>query len=390
MRLFCEHILGIGPIDEYLRHNGRQNGCCWPDGYAASAVGGGINMVAAFHGPIEEQARLSNHAQMVLQFVNRQSFLWLRTVLRMETESARQLLREWQEATLRAVEALQITSAAIVPLHFVDHPDEAPELQGTPCTGEMQAEDRFDGELEADVRNPELRRVLASVAPRFLDHHVKAHHEANPEADKVRESSLPLTGAHLSRLPHWRLQPELSATCGCSGCASRAARYQELVAQGSGGVEREAAEYVQAFAADFHGCTAVSSIHRHTDTCFKYVEEDSYRKPQHCRVGFVHFVRLCVKKAVASGRQTAHRVVQRVIARVGKEPVLPWNAGEARPSLDRGRPIKADRNLFRPGSLGASIESDDRQARRGRVNTVRFNPREGSTLLSGMPAHRGN
>jgi hypothetical protein len=154
MRLFCEHILGIGPVDEYLRHNGRQNGCYWPGGYAASAIAGGINMVAAFHGPIEEQARLSDHAHIVLQFVNRQSFAWLRNVLRMETESARQLLRRWQGATLRAVEALQITSAAIVPLHFVDRPDDAPELQGTPYTGDMRTEDRFDGELEADIKTP--------------------------------------------------------------------------------------------------------------------------------------------------------------------------------------------------------------------------------------------
>jgi len=55
MRLFCEHILGIGPIDEYLRHNGRQNGCCWPDGYAASAVGGASTWWPPSMGPLKSR-----------------------------------------------------------------------------------------------------------------------------------------------------------------------------------------------------------------------------------------------------------------------------------------------------------------------------------------------
>eukprot|EP00959_Pyramimonas_sp_CCMP1952_P277341 5798206-Pyramimonas_sp.AAC.1 len=53
-------------------------------------------------------------------------------------------------------------------------------------------------------------------------------------------------------------------------------------------------------------------------------------------------------------------------------------------------PILADTGLFTDGSLGASVEPDDRQARRGRINTVRFNPREGSTTMAGKVAHRGN
>ena len=73
MRLFCEHVLGLGPFDNRFRHNGRADGVVFPDGYAASAMGGAMNMIASLHGPIEEQARLSCHSHMVFQFVNRQS-----------------------------------------------------------------------------------------------------------------------------------------------------------------------------------------------------------------------------------------------------------------------------------------------------------------------------
>ena len=57
MRVFCEHVLGIGPVDEFLRHNGWLESLAFPDGFAASGTGGAFGMVAAFHGPIEEQAR---------------------------------------------------------------------------------------------------------------------------------------------------------------------------------------------------------------------------------------------------------------------------------------------------------------------------------------------
>ena len=39
MRLFCEHVLGSGPIDDLLRHNGRLDGPAFPDGFAASGSG---------------------------------------------------------------------------------------------------------------------------------------------------------------------------------------------------------------------------------------------------------------------------------------------------------------------------------------------------------------
>ena len=87
---------------------------------------------------------MSNHSHMVFQFVNRQSQAWLCSVLNRETAEAQVMLRRWQEATLAAVEALQITASAVVPLHFVDNAADAPALRSTPYPEEMQEEDKFD------------------------------------------------------------------------------------------------------------------------------------------------------------------------------------------------------------------------------------------------------
>ena len=103
MRLFCEHVLGSGPFDALLRHNGAMEGAAWPDGFAASLMGGAYGMVAAFHSPIEEQARLSIHPHIVLWLIHCQSERWLRSILRRETEEARELLRVWQEKVLATV-----------------------------------------------------------------------------------------------------------------------------------------------------------------------------------------------------------------------------------------------------------------------------------------------
>eukprot|EP00973_Karenia_brevis_P020814 2860379-Karenia_brevis.AAC.1 len=89
MQLFCEHVLGTGPFDRLLRHNGFREGPAFPDGFAASGLGGAFGMLAALHGPIEEQARLSIHAHILLWFVHAQSEQWLRSLLRRETEEAR-------------------------------------------------------------------------------------------------------------------------------------------------------------------------------------------------------------------------------------------------------------------------------------------------------------
>ena len=46
MRLFLEHVLGTGPFDDHLRHNGRFEGPLFPEGFAASGLGGAYGMLA--------------------------------------------------------------------------------------------------------------------------------------------------------------------------------------------------------------------------------------------------------------------------------------------------------------------------------------------------------
>ena len=138
MRLFCEHVIGTGPFDDCLRHNGKMEGPKFPDGFAASGLGGAFGMIAALHGPIEEQARLSIHPHILLWFVHAQSEQWLRSILRRDTESARQLLMQWQERVLAAVQSMQLDSAAVLPLLLTEDPQEAPSPRNTPFTAGQQ------------------------------------------------------------------------------------------------------------------------------------------------------------------------------------------------------------------------------------------------------------
>ncbi len=400
MRLYCEHVLGLGPFDDSLRHNGKHDGVRFPDGYAASLMTYAMNFIASLHGPIEEQARLSCHSHMVFQYVNRQSQAWLRSILRKETAEARQALRKWQEAVIAAVGALQITSSAIVPLHFVDGAadlDEEMDLRSTPYLPHWRREDRFDGELENDAKYPDKRRADVPAVGPFLDRHLQAYVAARPETEKdepLKERGLSLKGSVMSRLPHYRIMPERVQTCCCPGCEKRQAAALDEAEWSEVRRRAEAAIFARDFAADHWELCALSGhIHKHHDTCFKYVEDAVRRKPQHCRFGFVHFVRLWLRKTTDSeGEALAkEQIVERVLARVGKEPNLPrWPSDSEQPDLYNA-PIIAKKALFTvPASLGASVEVDDRQAKRGRIKTVSFNPREGSTTLGGKTSHRGN
>ena len=185
MRLFLEHVLGTGPFDENLRHNGRLQLPSFPDGFAASGLGGAYGMVAALHGPIEEQARLSIHPHILLWFVHAQSEQWLRSILRRETEEARSRLCAWQERVLAAVQSMQLDSAAVLPLLLTDDPAEVPTPRNTPFTDELRKECRMDGQLEGDVRDPGKRRVLVETEPAFVDHHIRRYREKLREGETL-------------------------------------------------------------------------------------------------------------------------------------------------------------------------------------------------------------
>ena len=125
MRLFCEHVLGTGPFDVMLRHNGIDE-AAFPDGFAASGLGGALGMLAALHGPIEEQARLSIHAHILVWFTHSISEQWLRNLVMRGTEEARKTLRVWQEKVLATVQSTQLDSAAVLPLLLRGNPAELP------------------------------------------------------------------------------------------------------------------------------------------------------------------------------------------------------------------------------------------------------------------------
>ena len=363
MRLFCEHVLGTGPFDAFLRHNGRVEGPAFPDGFAASGLGGAFAMLAACHGPIEEQARLSIHAHILMWFVHAQSEQWLRSLLRRETEQARSSLRLWQEKVLAAVQSMQLDSAAVLPLLLTDSPEDMPLPENTPFSEQQQAECRMDGKLEGDVREPEKRRVWLATAPLFEDHHVHRHRRSLlAGAQPLPDYLIPQTGAQLCMLPHYRLlQP----------CTDDDLQDQE-------GRLKEAAAWRGLYARHYRGNIAVGQMHAHKDTCFKYVVDKGMKIAKHCRFHFNHFVRLFLPGASADGKPKPAREV--VFARTGKDLVLPSDpTAIAGPNL---YPVGDDGELIplRPTrQLGPSVVTDPDHGKEGLVVPIRWNPLEGSS-----------
>ncbi len=288
MRLFCEHVLGTGPFDSWLRHNGWLNGAAFPDGFAASGLGGAFAMLAAMHGPIEEQARLSIHPHILLWFVHNQSEQWLRSILKGQTEEARQKLRTWQEKVLAAVQSMQLDSAAVLPLLLTEEPEQPSMPQNTPFSEQHQADCRFDGKLEGDLNNPERRRPLLASAPLFEDHHLRRKRESMPaSSSEFDRYAVPQTGAQLCRLPHYRLLQPITD--------------DDLETEE--GRKAEAAAYRTAYAEDYRQNIAVGQMHEHKDTCFKYVTDKAVRFAKHCRFHFCHFVRLWLRGRDLGGCQ---------------------------------------------------------------------------------------
>ncbi|CAE7212339.1 unnamed protein product [Symbiodinium sp. CCMP2592] len=284
MQLFLEHVLGIMPFDEQLR---------------ALAVD--------VRGPM-----------------------------------ARARLAAWQEATLQAVESIMSSCASLLPLQLREGPilDDV-SLSPLPYTAKWQKSDRLDGELEeavgeqgavqgemslaqeattprpaqeATTPRPTLRqdlggeqgavqgemfrRALVPVVEGYVDGHVRRAMEAAGDVPsmetgtKVKVRDLPLTGAVMSRLPHYRLLPCLEGRCGCPICQEKATEYNHL-RTGAVQLDVEAAAFRDAFCEDVRTvCCLSGHLHEHQSACFKYAPEGSRRKPQHCRFNFTHVVSL--------------------------------------------------------------------------------------------------
>ena len=348
MRLFCEHVLGSGPIDGLLRHNGWLEGLAFPDGFAASGFGGAFGMPAAFHGPIEEQARLSLHPHMLLWCINTTSESWLRSVLRRETTEAQHLLRRWQERVLAAVQSMQLDSAAVLPLLLSSDLSSEPEPENTPFTETQQRDCRLDGKLEDDARDASKRRPLLATTTAFVDHHEQAYLAALPaEASAKSSYNIPLTGAQQSRMPHYR---QLVSMLGFTPKSEEERR-------------READLWKTAHVTDYRQCIAVGQMHVHKDTCFKYVVDRGVKKAKHCRFHFCHFVSIAVRQIVDG----VNRVRDIVFARTGKDLVLPRRPGELPLSTTvvdaAGEPVA----LKPTCALGATVITDDTRGLLGRV-----------------------
>ena len=160
-QMFMMHVLGVGPVDNMLRHHGFKDGTVYPDGRAANLWGGASCSVACAHFPIEEQGRRSNHGHGLIIFNNRQTVGWLRSMLQGGTEEARERLRAWRDRVLLAVESMQSTCVAAVPLLMAPTPEDIDfPLQCPGYSQKQRQDDKLDGELEPDVREPEKRRTV--------------------------------------------------------------------------------------------------------------------------------------------------------------------------------------------------------------------------------------
>ena len=133
--------------------------------------------------------------------------------------------------------------------------------------------------------------------------------------------------ADMSRLPRYRPLPKALAFCHCDVCQAKAAEHVRLDLEHVS-AEAEASEFASAFAADVRAvCSLAGHLHEHQSTCFKYAPEGSRRKPQHCRFNFTLFVELQQQADDGS-------VKPRLVARTGKEPVLPMWPGDPLPACE--------------------------------------------------------
>lgn len=158
-QMFMMHVLGLGPVDSLLRHNGNTDGTAFPDGRAANLWSGATCSVACAHFPIEEQGRRSTHGHGLLIFNNRQSLEWFRHVLQGSTEEGREILRAWRNRVLASVESMQCTAVATVPLLLAEDPEDVDfDLYNPGYSAKQRETDKFDGQPEKDVKDSSKRR----------------------------------------------------------------------------------------------------------------------------------------------------------------------------------------------------------------------------------------
>ena len=247
-----------------------------------------------------------------------------------------------------------------------------PPPRSTPFSENQRRHCRFDGELEGDAKDGTKRRPLVATEDLFVDHHVREYAETLPEGIQGKpEHLIPLTGAQLSRMPRYRLLQSMTGR--------KPITKEELY--------HEASLWRDAFTEDYRGNISVSQMHIHKDTCFKYVVQNGLRKAKHCRFHFNHFVKLAVKSVVDG----VAKVRDCVLARTGKELVLPRTPGQPEIDQVQHESDTGQQLLLKPmNALGANVIVDDKCGKLGRVSPIRWNPLEGSSNGPTQVALRGN
>ena len=130
----------------------------------------------------------------------------------------------------------------------------------------------------------------------------------------------------------------------------------------------EASLWRAAFCEDYRCNIAMTQMHQHKDTCFKYVIQQGIRKAKHCRFHFNHFVALAVRTIVDG----VSKVCDIVFARTGKDLVLPRSPGEAPRRLALLDEETGDPIALRPAAkLGPTVISDISCGMHGRVQVIR-------------------
>ena len=219
-RLFLTHVLGLGPVDENpspSRRRGRHG------------LSGRPSCQPVQWRVYQCRLRLFPHrgAGETLQPM---SLEWLRSALRGSTDEGKLRLAQWRQQVIRAVESMQTTCVASLPLLFSTSPAALDfELEGPPYTAKERAADMFEGGLEGDVRTPSLRQTCVALqAPADVTNEATRSVANDPRFVGRLRRDVPQTGSVLSSLPGYLRSPQKAVGCTYGACLHKQALAEAL------------------------------------------------------------------------------------------------------------------------------------------------------------------
>ena len=380
-QLFLTHILGLGPVDDLLRHNGFHDGVVYGDGFAASFCNGSCPPIAAAHFPIEEQGRLSCHGHGTVIFVSDRALSWFRETLDGQTADAKQRLSEWRTQVLRSVETVQNTCAGVTPRLLIgcnpDYDFESPHYSDT-----MRKADHYDGSLLKCAKHPEARHLHVAVQNKHLTEAESSTDPAVPPRDR------PQTGFICSTLPHFYRSKLSKPLCDHECCSAMFAGDEYLSEEDvAAGFDKT---YCENFSRDFLALKENCCMHVHTASCYKNQELTcKYQGHRNCRFGFQHSEEVWLKV-----QNTRNRTVDRLytVLRSGKPLEFPCFGQPPLPIPDTGAAPSHDLFVHCDGTTltGPRVVPNTAGTDPGRIKTNQLHPREGSTMQGGLGGPRCN